>query len=135
MAAKPYIKLDCDWYDDPKILDFQDRYGKAALVDLVKLFCALGEFYGTIDLKDNGQKIRLQQVLGKKGKALTAFLEKVASCDIINAEAYKALQRVGSDRSIRDGTARRNRREYALQASQAAADKRNGRYEEHEKEP
>ena len=135
MAAKPYIKLDCDWYDDPKILDFQDRYGKAALVDLVKLFCVLGEFYGTIDLKDNGQKIRLQQVLGKKGKALTAFLEKVASCDIINAEAYKALQRVGSDRSIRDGTARRNRREDALQASQAAADKRNGRYEEHEKEP
>lgn len=124
MAAKPYIKLDTDWYDDPKVLDFQDRYGKAALVDLVKLFCVLGEFYGSIDLKDNGQKIRLQQVIGKKGKALTSFLDKVASCGIINAEAYKALQRIGSDRSIRDGTARKNRREYALAASQAAADKR-----------
>lgn len=124
MAAKPYIKLDTDWYDDPKVLDFQDRYGKAALVDLIKLFCVLGEFYGSIDLKDNGQKIRLQQVIGKKGKALTSFLDKAASCGIINAEAYKALQRVGSDRSIRDGTARRNRREYALAASQAAADKR-----------
>ena len=124
MAAKPYIKLDTDWYDDPKVLDFQDRYGKAALVDLVKLFCVLGEFYGSIDLKDNGQKIRLQQVIGKKGKALTAFLDKVASCGIINAEAYKALQRISSDRSIRDGTARKNRREYALAASQAAADKR-----------
>ena len=124
MAAKPYIKLDTDWYDDPKVLDFQDRYGKAALVDLVKLFCVLGEFYGSIDLKDNGQKIRLQQVIGKKGKALTAFLDKVASCGSINAEAYKALQRIGSDRSIRDGTARKNRREYALAASQAAADKR-----------
>ena len=65
MATKPYIKLDTDWYDDPKVLDFQDRYGKAALVDLIKLFCVLGEFYGTIDLKDNAQKLRLQQVLGK----------------------------------------------------------------------
>lgn len=124
MAAKPYIKLDCDWYDDPKTLDFQDRYGKTALVDLVKLFCVLGEFYGTIDLKDNGQKIRLQQVLGRKGKALASFLDKVASCGIINAEALELLQRVGSDRSIRDGTTRKNRREYALAASQAAADKR-----------
>ena len=124
MAAKPYMKLDTDWYDDPKVLDFQDRYGKAALVDLIKLFCVMADFYGTIDLKDNGQKIRLQQVLGKNGKALTAFLDKVASCDLINAEAYHGLQRVGSERSIRDGTARRNRREYALAASQAAADKR-----------
>ena len=124
MATKPYIKLDTDWYDDPKVLDFQDRYGKAALVDLVKLFCVLGEFYGLIDLKDNGQKIRLQQVLGKKGKALTTFLDKVASCEIIKSEAYKVLRVIGSDRSIRDGTARRNRREYALAASQAAADKR-----------
>ena len=124
MATKPYIKLDTDWYDDPKVLDFQDKYGKAALVDLVKLFCVLGEFYGLIDLKDNGQKIRLQQVLGKKGKALTAFLDKVASCEIIKSEAYKGLRLIGSDRSIRDGTARKNRREYALAASQAAADKR-----------
>ena len=125
MAAKPYIKLDTDWYDDPKILDFQDRYGKAALVDVVKLFCVLGEFYGSIDLKDNGQKIRLQQVLGKKGKALSSFLEKAASCGIISAEALEGIQRVGSDRSVRDGTARRNRRDYAIAASQAAAEKRN----------
>ena len=125
MAAKPYIKLDTDWYDDPKILDFQDQYGKAALVDIVKLFCVLGEFYGSIDLKDNGQKIRLQQVLGKKGKALTSFLEKVAACGIINAEAFHGFQRIGSERSMRDGKARMNRREYALAASQAAAEKRN----------
>ena len=125
MAAKPYIKLDCDWYDDPKVLDFEDRFGKSALVDLVKLFCVLGEHYGSIDLKDNGQKIRLQQVLGKKGKALATFLDKVAACGLINGEAYHGIQRIGSERSVRDGTARRNRREYALAASQAAAEKRN----------
>ncbi|MBQ9000232.1 MAG: hypothetical protein IJ087_00065 [Eggerthellaceae bacterium] len=125
MATKPYIKLDTDWYDDPKVLDFQDRYGKAALVDLIKLFCVLGEFYGTIDLKDNAQKLRLQQVLGKKGKPLLAFLDKVSACALINEEAYRGIQRIGSDRSLKDGEARRKRKEYALVASQAAADKRN----------
>lgn len=122
--GKPYMKLDFDWYEDSKVLDFQDRFGKAALVDLLILFCVLGEFYGQIDFKDNGQKLRLQKALGKKGKALVTFIDRVADCDLINAEAWKALQRIGSDRSIRDGTARRNRRQYALDASKAAAEKR-----------
>lgn len=135
MATKPYIKLDVDWYDDPKIDLFQHRHGKAALVDVVKLFCVLGEFYGTVDLKDDEQRLRLQKVVGKKGKALIAFLDKVAACGIINEEAYRGLQRIGSNRSIRDGTSRKSRREYALAASQAAADRRNGKYEESQEEP
>ena len=122
--GKPYMKLDFDWYEDPKVLDFQDRHGKAALVDLIKLFCVMGEFYGQIDLKDNAQKLRLQKVLNKRGKALVAFIDKVANCDLVDAEAWKGLQRIGSDRSIRDGTARRNRRQYALDASKAAQEKR-----------
>ena len=124
MATKPYIKLDTDWYDDPKILDFQDQFGKSALVDVVKLFCVLGEFYGQIDLKENAQKLRLQQVLGKKGKALATFLDRAASCAIISADALHGLQRVGSERSIKDGETRMKRKEYALAASQAAAEKR-----------
>lgn len=124
MATKPYMKLDLDWHDDPKVLDFQDRYGKAAVVDLIKLFCVEAEFFGSVDLKDNGQKIKLQQVLGKKGKSLTTFLDKVASCGLIDPDAYSALGRVGSARSMKDGKARANRRGYALAASEAAKKKR-----------
>lgn len=123
-TAKPYMKLDLDWYEDSKVDLFQSRYGKAALVDLVKLFCVLSEFYGSVDLKDDEQKLRLQKVLGKKGKALTSFLDKVADCRLIDTEAYRGLQRIGSKRSMADGKARMNRREYALAASQAAAEKR-----------
>lgn len=119
-----YIKLDLDWYDDPKILEFQDRYGKASLVDVIKLYCALGEFYGQIDLKERAQALHLQKVLGKKGKALDAFLEKCASVNLIKADAYKAFRRVASDRSIRDGEIRRTRRQNAIDASAAAAEAR-----------
>ena len=35
--AKPYIKLDMDWREDPKVMLFEERYGKAALVDRVAL--------------------------------------------------------------------------------------------------
>lgn len=128
-VANPYIKLDFDWHADPKILDFQDRYGKAALVDIIDLYCVLGEFFGTVDLKDNAQRLRLQQVLGKRGKALESFIEKAASCGIVNEEAWRELGRVGSDRSIKDGTARLKRRRYAEEASQAAADRRRAKRE------
>lgn len=124
--GKPYIKLDLDWHEDPKVLEFQMRYGKAALVDLIDLDCALGEFYGSIDLGDTAQRMKLERYVGKRGKALAKFLDKVASCGLIDAEAYKELRRIGSERSVRDGECRRNRREYALAASDAAKRKRLG---------
>lgn len=129
MATKPYIKLDLDWREDPKVMDYEDRYGKAALVDLVMLFCALGEGGGTIDMKDNGQKLHLQRVVGKKGKPLETWLDRVAECGLIDADAWHAVRRIGSERSIRDGTARQKRRQYAAEASFAAACKRRERAE------
>lgn len=109
-----YIKLDMDWYDDPKVLEFKDLYGKAALVDVVKLFCALGEFFGQIDLNESAQRLHLKKVLSKTDKSLRSFLEKCASVDLIDKEAYEAFGRVGSARSIRDGEARSRRKQRAL---------------------
>ena len=53
--AKLWMKLDVDWRDDPKVMDYEDRHGKAALVDLIGLFCCLAEFDGMIDLKEQRQ--------------------------------------------------------------------------------
>lgn len=119
-----YIKLDCDWYNDPKILEFQEMYGKAALVDVIKLYCALGEFYGQINLNEPKQRLHLQNVIGKKGKALETFLERCASAEIIKPDAYKVLGWVANDRAIRDGEVRKNRRQNAIDASAAAAEAR-----------
>lgn len=116
-----WIKLDMDWQSDPKILDAKSRYGKAFLFDVVNLFCALGEFSGLISLQNSAEKLHLENKLGKRGKSLKTFLERCAECQIINGEWLKALGKVGSERSLKDGTARAKRRECAKDASDAAA--------------
>lgn len=124
--AKPYIKLDFDWREDPKVMLFEERHGKASLVDLVQLFCVLGEFGGCIDMNDEASRLRVQKVLGKKGRAVEQFLDRVAGCGLISADGWSGFKRVGSERSVKDGTARTKRRDYALSASAAAAEKRGG---------
>lgn len=124
-----YIKLDFDWYDDPKILVYEDTFGKESLVDVVKLFCALGEFHGIIDLNEPAQRLHIQKVLGLKGEALDAFLDQCALCEIIRADWYQTMRKIGSDRSLRDGDARKKRRNYAKEASDAAKAKRQAKRE------
>lgn len=119
-----YIKLDFDWFADPKVLVFEDSYGKESVVDVIKLFCALGEFYGRIDLREQAQRLHLQQVLGMKGDSLDGFLEQCAQVGLIRKDWYEGFQVVGSDRSVRDGKAREKRKEYAHEASAAAKAKR-----------
>ncbi len=122
--ASYYIKLDLDWYDDPKILEFVDLYGKAALVDVIKLFCVMSEFFGEVDLNERAQLLRIQKVLGKKGKALRTFLDRCAGVDIIRADMLEGFSKVCSNRSLRDGQVRLSRRQNALDASAAAKEAR-----------
>ena len=122
--AKPYIKLDMDWREDPKVMLFEERYGKAALVDWVALMCLMGEFGGSFCLDDEATQLRVQKVLRKKAKATEQFLEKCADCGLIDEVGLYTFRRVGSARSIKDGEARAKRREYAIAASEAAREKR-----------
>ena len=124
--AKPYIKLDLDWREDAKVILFESRYKKAALVDLVQLFVLMGEFGGSIDMTDEGARLRVQKVLGKSAAETRRFIARCADCGIVSNDAWEAFQRVGSERSEKDGTARKKRRDYALAASAAAAEKRDG---------
>ena len=121
--ANYFIKLDWGWRDDSKVMDYEDRHGKAALVDVIVLFCLMSEFGGCIELADRGARLRCERALGKRGKALDRFLEGVAECGIVKAE-WLAAGRVASDRSLRDGKRRQARREAAAAASEAAAAKR-----------
>lgn len=122
--ASYYIKLDVDWYEDPKILEFADLYGKAALVDVIKLFCVISEFFGEVDLNERAQLLRVQKVMGKKGKALDTFLARCAGVDLIRADMLESFSKVCSNRSLRDGRVRWARRQNALDASAAAKDAR-----------
>lgn len=118
------MKLDWDWREDPRMMEFEDEFGKAALVDVIELYCLLSEFYGVLDMSDKGQRLKAQRKLGMTKDELDAFLDKVASCGLISKDVWEALGKVSSERSIKDGSARRTRRESASLASEAAARKR-----------
>ena len=122
--ASYYIKLDVDWYEDPKILEFADLYGTAALVDVIKLFCVMSEFFGEIDLNERAHLLRVQKALGKKGKSLESFLQRCADVDLIRADMLEGFSKVCSNRSLRDGRVRWNRKQNALDASAAAKEAR-----------
>lgn len=121
--AKPYIKLDMDWREDPKVMLFEERYGKAALVDWVALMCLMASSAAASALMTKRRSWRVQKVLRKKAKATEQFLEKCADCGLIDEEGLYTFRRVGSARSIKDGEARAKRREYAIAASEAAREK------------
>lgn len=119
-----WMRLDWDWREDPDVMEFEDEYGKAALVDLIELYCVMSEFYGILDMNDKGQRLKAQRKLGMTKTELETFIDQVASCGLISQEAWSVLGKVSSERSIKDGNARRTRKEAALKASEAAAEKR-----------
>lgn len=119
-----WFKMDVHWRDDPKIMLYESRHGKAALVDVVELFGLLHELYGCVDMNDAGHALLASKRIGKRGKALEKFFDDVAECGIVNEAAWRELRRVGSERSMRDADARKRRRDAAVTASEAASRKR-----------
>ena len=63
--ARPYIKLDYDWRDDPKVMLYEQRHKKAALVDLVTVFILAADFGGYIDTRNEGHMLKACAALRK----------------------------------------------------------------------
>lgn len=119
-----WIKLDWDWREDEHMMEFEDEYGKAALVDVIQLFCVMSEFWGVLDMNEKGQRLKAQKKLGMNEEQLRDFITRVAECGLVSKDAWVALGKVSSERSIKDGKQRLTRKEAAAKASEAAAEKR-----------
>ena len=122
--AGMWMKLDWDWREDSKVMEFEDEHGKAALVDLIQLMCVMSEFYGQLDMKDKGQRLKAQKRMGMCKADLEKFLDQVAECGLISLEAWRIQSVAASERSLKDGKARQSRKDSATRASIAAAEKR-----------
>ena len=122
--AKPFIKLDYDWREDPKVLLFEKRYRKAALVDMLTMFIVITDCGGSMSANDEGHMLKAQKALGATEAGVEKLLGRMAECGLIEPGAWEGL-RVATSRRIREGyTESRARKERALSASKAAAEKR-----------
>lgn len=122
--ANPYIKLDLDWRSDPKTMLFEARFGRAALADWVSVMCLMGELGGYIALDEPGHRMRARQALGKTDKGIDKLMGELAECRLIDKASWERSRIATSERAVRDADSRARRREFAANASAAAAAKR-----------
>ena len=119
-----YIKLDHDWQRDPKVRTFRKEAGKAGLVDLVQLYILMSRNKGRVDLKDYGQRADAADVLGMSEQRMTRFLDLAADCGVIDAELWRELQVVTSNRAVRDADMRGKRAEAGGAGGRASGESR-----------
>ena len=124
MAGSYWIKLDWNWREDPNMMEFEDEYGKAALVDVIQLFCVMSEFYGELNMNEKSQRLKAQKSMGMNEEHLRSFITNVAECGIVSHSKWVATGKVSSERSLKDGKARRTRKEASAIAAEASAEKR-----------
>lgn len=110
--AAIWIKLDSNWLQDIKIIDFRGRYGKAALVDVIQLFILMQQYPdGLVDMTQARNVANAELIIGKKGKALYKFLDRAAECGLIDAGLWESFRHVTSNRAATDAMRRTRQRE------------------------
>lgn len=122
--AKPFIKLDYDWREDPKVMLYEKRYKKAALVDLVTMFVLMADCGGYVDSTDEGHMLKACKALGMGEDGVLKVFGRMIDCGLADKGAWERSGIVCSRRSIAAFESADRRRESALEASKAAAEKR-----------
>lgn len=120
-----WIKLDSNWLQDIKIIDFRTRYGKAALVDVVQLFILMQQYPdGLVDMTLERNVANAEMIIGKKGARLFEFLDRAAECDIIDAAMWSSMRHVTSNRAAKDAMRRTRQRDGGRAGGRASGETR-----------
>ena len=120
-----WIKLDSNWLQDLKIIDFRSKYGKAALVDVVQLFILMQQYPdGLVDMTQDKNVANAELIIGKKGAKLLQFLDRVAECDIIDARLWRSMRHVTSNRAAKDAMRRTRQRDGGRAGGRASGESR-----------
>lgn len=120
-----WIKLDRDWLQDIKVIDFKRKYGKAALVDVVQLFILMQQYPdGLVDMNAERNVANAELIIGKKGRKLSEFLDRAAGCGLIDAELWDSFRHVTSNRAAKDAMRRTRQRDGGSAGGRKAAESR-----------
>ena len=111
-AAKPWAKLDFDWFEDPHVIELRSRLGVRGELAWARLVAIWADFRdGRIDLGAPGVRRLLEMKLERKGGALDALFKEMADIGLIDADLYAALGVVTCNRATEDAEKRQARRE------------------------
>ena len=90
MASKSnrWMRLDLDFYSDPKVRALRKRHGEAYVSRWLTLTCLAYREHGRLDLGNEIVRDWVEAESGLKGKKLEDTVEAIAEVGLIEAQAW-----------------------------------------------
>ena len=86
MAVTKWMRLDVDFWHDPKFTALLSEKSKSVAFDAVRLYCMATAKHGQIDLSDPIERKWVESELSLRGKKLDTLLSTLAEFRIIDAD-------------------------------------------------
>lgn len=100
MAGKTnqWMRLDLDFYSDPKVRALRKRHGEGYVARWLTLVCLAYREHGRLDMKDDLIRDWVEDESGLKGKRLDDTIAAIAGVGLIDAQAWDEYRVVASAR-------------------------------------
>ena len=89
MAVTKWMRLDTDFWHDPKFTALLSVKSKSAAFDVIRLYCMATLRSGQIDVNDPIERAWVESELSLRGKKLDSLLNTLAEYRIISADDLK----------------------------------------------
>lgn len=109
--AKPWAKLDFDFFEDEALLQLEKRSSRDAYA-WVKLVAMWADYDDArIDMKDEGVRLKMRMKLGLGDRALENLFDRLADLGLIHADLWRELRVVTNERAATDAATRQRQRD------------------------
>lgn len=122
--AKPWTKLDLDFYTDPKVLELIDMSGKAAAWDWLCLSALANDMGGSLELSKRSVRERVSRMTALRGKRLDSLIDKCVSVGLFDERFWGEYEVVTSKRIETESANRRMTSSVRSEAGKASGEAR-----------
>ena len=97
-ASSQWMRLDLNFYSDPKVRALSKRHGEGYVFRWLKVVCLAYREHGSLNVGDPMVRDWVEDEAGLRGKRLDASLEAFAEVGLIDAQAWREYGIVTSAR-------------------------------------
>ena len=127
-----WMKLDLDFYRDPKVRKLAKDKGESQAWRWLKLTCLAAEQYGCLDMTDPLISDWVKDEMGMSAQRLDKLVSDCLECRLFDREAWEASRRVTSARMVDEGSRMLNSEQQRSAAGRASGRARRAKKEAEE---
>ena len=140
--SKTWLKLDTDFFSDPKIELLVAKNGEKTAWFWLKIVAISYEIEseislfdgqrttrvrGAIDMKDDMSRIHLESRMGLSSAKLRSVVDKCCDCGLFDKQLWESAQVITSERMLAQGEAMARSREAKREAGRRSGESRRAR--------